>query len=220
MIRGAFKKKCTKGFSLVEVLCAIVLLALVATPILQIIFSSLSVNAKSRKILAATDLASDTIGYINTCSFEDYSATQKGLESYYYGEDTPSVDDLELFYGKISTGGSNYTGQVALYNKYSNGGTVVYGPSGQVDQDSLSNYSNSTFTGRKLQVKNVDYSGYKFDVDVYVLKNNSASGLYYNYDCYVEVFEPATYDSEGNLLSHNSMIKLSTSVPNTFKSKN
>lgn len=219
MFRRAFKKKKAKAFSLIEVLCAIVLLALVATPILQLIFASLSVNAKSRKTLAATDLASDTIGFINSCSFDDYSATQKGLNSYYYGGATPSVDGIDLFYGKVSTGGSNYTGKVALYSVDTSSGTVS-GPSGSVDQDSLTDYSDTSYTGRKLNVKNVDYSGYKYDVDIYILKNNAYTGLYYNYDCIVEVFEPTTVDSDGNSVPGSSIIKLSTSVPNTFKSKN
>ena len=93
-----FNKK-SKGFSLVEVLCAVVLLALVATPIIQALYQGMVVNNKSRKMLAAADLASDTTEFISSLAFSDFKyknsggteITVPGLQSYYWGNDLDST---------------------------------------------------------------------------------------------------------------------------------
>ncbi len=65
--------KNSKGFTLVEVLCAVVLLAIIATPIFQVIFTSLNLNLKSRKLLNASDLCSSTTEFISSKTLENYS---------------------------------------------------------------------------------------------------------------------------------------------------
>lgn len=70
-------KKTNKGFSLIEVLLAVVLLALVAAPILQMLYSSYAMNIKSRKYLAAADLAQEKMESLSSCVWED-SQARKG----------------------------------------------------------------------------------------------------------------------------------------------
>lgn len=67
-------KKNNKGFSLIEVLLAVVLLALVAAPILQMLYSSYAMNIKSRQYLAAADLAQEKMEFLSSCVWEDSSA--------------------------------------------------------------------------------------------------------------------------------------------------
>lgn len=208
-----------KGFSLVEVLCAIALLALVAAPIIQVIFSSLSVNAKSRKLLAATDLSSNIVEYISANAFEDYEigagaskTTVTGIRKAFYGSDgSADASSLGIYDGSV-------------YYTYGNGSSSLSGPAG----DSASIYilsgtklkatGTDTYSGKNLYIKNVEYSGYTFDVSIKILKNDSYTGDYFVYDCFVEVLEPAKYDSDGNVTEDSkSIIKTSTCIPNTLK---
>ena len=218
-------KKKQKGFSLVEVLCAITLLALVAAPIIQVIFSSLSVNAKSRKLLAATDLSSNIAEYISANTFEDYEigagaskVTVNGIRNAYFGVDDTGVETTGL---TICDGG---------YYTYGNSSSALSGPKG--DSASLSVITNQalkpttdisnpppTYSGKKLYITNVEYSGYTFDVAISILKNDAySSNKYFTYDCFVDVLEPAVYDEDGNEIeASKSIIKTSTCIPNTLK---
>ena len=108
ILKTKFAKKQAKGFSLVEVLCAVVLLALVATPILQALYSGMVVNNKSRKMLAAADLASETTEFISSLAFEDFTYTDggttytvPGLKSYYWGGDTITPSSCKLSGAKL-----------------------------------------------------------------------------------------------------------------------
>lgn len=211
-----------KGFSLVEVLCAITLLALVAAPIIQVIFSSLSVNAKSRKLLAATDLSSNIAEYISANAFEDYEigagaakTTVTGIKKAYYGDDS-STDPTTL--GIFD--GSYYT--------YGNSSSPLSGPTGDsaslsiITNQKLKSTATDTYSGKKLDIYNVKYSGYTFDVSIMVLYNDSySSNTYYSYDCFVDVLEPAKLDGDGNIIeASKSIIKTSTCIPNTLKTSN
>ncbi len=219
MISKKKNLKKQKGFSLVEVLCAIALLALVAAPVIQVIFSSLSVNAKSRKLLAATDLSSAIVEYISANAFEDYQVgpsgsltTVTGVRKAYYGTDA-SLDPKSL---------SIYDG--TKYYTYKD--TNLSGPVG--DNASLMSFSGKlkvsgteTYTGKKLYINNVSYSGYNFDVCISILKNDSiGTKKYFCYDCFVEVLDPAQVDGDGNVIEPSkSIINTHTCVPNTLDTK-
>ena len=56
-------RKENKAFSLVEVLLAVVLLGLVVTPLIGTVYTSLSINQKSKKLMAATDCAQTLVEY-------------------------------------------------------------------------------------------------------------------------------------------------------------
>lgn len=85
-----------KGFSLVEVLCAIVLLALVATPVVQALYSGLSLNIKSRKLLGASDLASGMAERVSSMVYDDYSYEEGGT--------TYNIDGYETTFSPDAAG--------------------------------------------------------------------------------------------------------------------
>ena len=73
-----------KAFSLVEVLLAIVLLAIIATPILSVFYTSMSLNLRSKEIMAATDVSSGILECIeksDAISFKN-AATNKNFNKY------------------------------------------------------------------------------------------------------------------------------------------
>lgn len=93
-----FKKmasKHNKAFSLIEVLCAICLLALVATPILQAIFSSLKLNMRSREVMGGSDLTSAIMEYVSSKTFDDYS----------YGTPATTVTGFKTYFDAMSSTG-------------------------------------------------------------------------------------------------------------------
>ncbi len=188
-----FKKllhKNKKAFSLVEVMCAIVLLAIVATPIIQVAFSSMSTNIKSRKYLAAADITSDTMEFISSLTFQEHKFKDTdgstkyvpGLQAYYWGKDESyAISNLVL----------NGSGQ--LYPGYPTS------PSPQYCKCVYSSLTgNPAGSGwklgehyRTLTIKDVMMDGMKFDV-VIDMNNTSASpgaDMYYTYDVEVKVME-------------------------------
>ncbi len=86
-------KKENKGFSLVEVLCAIVLLALVATPVVQALYSGLSLNIKSRKILGASDIRSGYSERVASYVYDDFTYTESGTDYTVNGYETDFAPD-------------------------------------------------------------------------------------------------------------------------------
>lgn len=65
------------GFSLLEVLLAVVLLGLIATPILQMFYSSMAMNLKSKRYLAAADLGQSVIEALSAQSWDSSKGTVK-----------------------------------------------------------------------------------------------------------------------------------------------
>jgi len=171
-----------RGFSLVEVLCAIVLLALVATPVLQIIFSSFNMNLKSKKMLAAADLTSDVMEYASSLAFEDFSYTKVGASS-------PTViKGAKSYYWSDTPGG--YT-SIGAYNSAEGKYSVCPGGAKGI----MASYSTGGFS-RVLTLRDVDYSGYKFRVSITVEQDaQTASNKYHFYNIYVKVCDndDATY---------------------------
>lgn len=179
------KTKRASGFSLVEVLCAIVLLALVATPILQSIFSSMNLNLKSRKLLAASDLTSGVMEFVSSTVFDDYEYTKTG-------ESTPTkVPGLASYYW----GGATGTGSIGSC-KLSNGNAALEtngklypnGPTCKYDS-----YSGGSLTHRTLKITNADMDGFKFDVIIdMTAPSSSSTAEYFCYDVNVKVYEKGT----------------------------
>ena len=86
------KPGANKGFSLIEVLAAIVILGLIAAPVLQMFYSSMAMNLKSKKYLAASELAQTAIENISSQTWKDNkpltdnTTTIYGLDTYYNSE--------------------------------------------------------------------------------------------------------------------------------------
>ena len=78
------RKKNNKGFSLLEVLLAVILLAIVVTPLIQTIYTSMTLNKKARILLGATDVGQSYVEYLESLTYEssDTSVTTvKTLDS-------------------------------------------------------------------------------------------------------------------------------------------
>ena len=155
-----------KGFSLIEVLCAIVLLALVATPVIQIIYSSFSMNIKSKEMLVAADLTSEVMEYVSSLAYENHSYTKTGATS-----------------STIIMGAKNY--YFSSYPQAYNSSTGKYSlcPTGTCGTKDA-----TLSSGTVLALKDVDYSGYKFRVSIeFVEDSATAANTYHFYNVYVKV---------------------------------
>lgn len=216
-----FQKK-QRAFSLVEVLCAVVLLALIATPILQALYSGMVVNNKSRKLLAAADLCSDTCEFVSSLAFEDYTHkvgavdyTVPGLKSYYWGNDIDaSHPSIEFTSFKLR----------ATHKLYPGGPTGDLLGCGMINH---SDFQNGTYQ-RYVKYENVKMDGYIFDVKIetkvpdkkVVLSSLSSTYVYEDFkgpDITGEQY--FSYDVTVYVYEHGStaeLISASTTVPNKF----
>jgi prepilin-type N-terminal cleavage/methylation domain-containing protein len=188
-----------KAFSLVEVLCAIVLLALVATPVIQAIYSGLSLNLKSRKLLGASDITSGVMEFVSSTVFEDYDYTPTGgskinvpgMHSYYWGGDAGDISKW-LIHG-IDKDGNSYN---ALYP---NGPGFAAAALTKTDPK------------RELYFSNVCFDEHDFKYDVIItITDPKSTDSYYCYNVDVEVREPGVGKS-GKLLSY-----ASTKIANSY----
>lgn len=179
-----------KAFSLVEVLCAIVLLALVATPVIQAIYSGLNLNLKSRKLLGASDITSGVMEFVSSTVFDDYKYTPTGgsetnvlgLKSYYWGGDAGDVS--KWYIHGIDKDGNSYN---ALYPN---------GP--QIDVVTMT----KSDPVRELYFSDVVMDSVKYDV-IITITDPESTEKYYCYSVDVEVREPGAGKS-GKLLSNAS----------------
>lgn len=82
-------KFASKGLSLIEVLMAVVLLAIIATPLIQVIYTSISLNIKSRELLAASNCAESLMEYLEVRPKDDILADVR--------KQTPIDDSAGMF---------------------------------------------------------------------------------------------------------------------------
>lgn len=67
-------KKNNSGFSLLEILLAVILLAIVVTPLIQTIYTSMSLNKKARIMMGATDVGQHQVEYFEAQTYDDISS--------------------------------------------------------------------------------------------------------------------------------------------------
>lgn len=193
-MRKIFKKKTSgkeKGFSLIEVLLAIVILGLVAAPILQLFITSMNISNNSKELLAATDVGNVTMEYITGSHFEtadtgvkavfsDTSATKlriPGLGVICDAAEAPgaaSIVSAAKFEEKLKDGSITTTGTKAFFV-------------------SQTDYFGTAFF-------NVKYDDYVFDMLVSFVPNMESGDKYYTYDVTVDVYvkgETTVKDAEG-----------------------
>lgn len=105
-----------RGFSLLEVLLAMIILAIIALPICRVYISAARTNAKSRKQASATAVAENTMEGINAFSYEDivrqFDPAQTPNADFLIcriptdTEDKDSSDPVRALYsGDVSAGG-------------------------------------------------------------------------------------------------------------------
>lgn len=177
-------KKSKKGFSLVEVLLAVVLLAIIATPLLQTIIVSIQVNNKSKEQMAANDCCSAVLEYVESMDFESTTGLKKKLDDKTFIVPNGIYDNSDSSIPAISWG----AGSSAL--SYSGFISDIFGDS-RLNSDSSRDkriiiYSSDA---KSFVLSNVNYGGYNFDITVQLAENSVTSGGTFTvYDVYVKAY--------------------------------
>ena len=178
------KKQNNKGFSFIELLLAIVILALVAAPIFRVFITTSQINNNSKQLMAATDAATVTMEYISTCKF---SGTNGGEEIFTKNGNVTRIPTLNFTchtQASISSA-TTYSGFVSWAEA---GGMAV----GTGDQYVF--YLQPTGTSRLgLALFNVPSNGYMFDMIVWFEPRGNTSDKYYTYDVTIDVYEDLDY---------------------------
>lgn len=155
------------GFSLLEVLLAVVLLGLIATPILQMFYSSFALNKKSEKYLAAADLLQTVMEGISSQTWEDSKPVVSGAAD---------VPGLKTYYAGL-TGGTQ-----KLFSGASADILATNIPEGNVTKGLNGTIATFTFT-------DVNYSKYKFNVEIQIDTTNDGGTGYYAFPLKVTVLD-------------------------------
>lgn len=168
-----------KGFSLVEILLAIVILSLIMTPILQVFLSSMSVSNKSRNLLGATEVAQMTLEVLNSKAMDGAGGIQEMITESGAHTLLPALDSytpVNTAYGSVGFG--SHAAFVSAVK-------ASYGSSSAM----LCLVSNTSDV-KRFALHNVSYNGYTYDV---VVSMTSAAlqptDEYFTYDVFLEVFE-------------------------------
>ena len=171
------RKKSNAGFSLVEVLLAICLLGLIAAPLLQMFYSSMALNQRSKKYLAAADLTQTIMEGVSCQTWEKSKPVQSG------GTEVPGLDD---YYN-----GAVKTGHKYLYS-VPNG--LANAPAGDIPSHTQS--SDHIY----IPFRNVVYGGYTFCVELDFDVSGVGGGKYYSVPIKVSVYDPG---ETGGSFDHN-----------------
>lgn len=193
-----------KGFSLIEVLCAIVLLGLIAAPLIQMIYSSYATNIKSKRYLAAADLCQTVMEALSAQTYEDSvtpgtNVTLTGVGNYYFGASQLGVKNL--------------------YSVPQSTSTII--PSGRVFACNGTAYQG---TDNKVYFDQISYAGYRFGVEIEVNEDTYYAGgnctsKYAAIPVVIKVYERKDLNSSitfepGNLDSFSCIQTASTKIPN------
>ena len=214
LMKTKVKKKTKKnnlGFSLVEVLLAVVLLAIVMVPLMQAVLSSMSINAKSRKLMAATDLA-QTI--IENCEGMIHDEIQTLLcHNGYHAVSLPflKLHDSGDFYKSYTASGSSL-------------GTLNLS---QSESASFSSFNTSPYDTRCLYnaaqdayyLSNVEYTDGKFFdvvIKMSLAPNSNSSDKYHIYTVSVTVYD-TDFKSTTPHSKDNKIVTLNGSTFNQFE---
>lgn len=122
-----YKKRNNRGFSLIELVLAISLFAVVVTPLMNSFITSYKINQKSRKLMAATDICQDIVegysemtfetlnSYLNTMQTAEptkmFRLTTVDNDKYNVSKNLVTFDDktsIKVQKTEISVGGADY----------------------------------------------------------------------------------------------------------------
>lgn len=209
------QKNTNKGFSFIEVLLAVVILGLVAAPILQIFITSAKVNDNSKRLMAATDVATITLEDINSCKFDGTGGAKEKFTN------TATIPRIEaLGYTTVameSAGGDDALNVVNPanpnqpdYEKYVN--YIISHVSVTTGNTGIVYVEHDSSLG--VAMYNVEYNNYTFDTLIWFEPTTDTSGKYYTYDVKVAVYEdrereyidPTTGETETEYIDFGEML--------------
>ena len=200
-MRKMMKKKAKgreKGFSLIEVLLAIVILGLVATPILQLFITSANISRNSKELLAATDVANITMEYVTGSAFD---VSKTGVKA----ELMPDKDDPN----KVATRIQGLSGSLCKTAEAPGAASIA----SHAQFESALKSASITATGTQayyvdqssyfgVAIFNVQHDNYKFDILMsFVPDKKDASDKFFIYDVTLDVYvmdEVTVTDGAGN----------------------
>ncbi len=187
-----------RGFSLVEVLLAIVILGLVAAPILQMFVTSAQINLRSRKLMAATDVATITMEYMNGMKFDGDDGIKEIFTNTSIVDKLPAISYSTSYVenmGSVSSSSAEtFANQVILKREALSG--AGYSVSGKRVFWGM----NGDDVGVALQ--NVEYNGQTLDMVIWFDNTKTAGDVYYTYDVEIVVYDvskESSVDEHGNL---------------------
>ena len=200
------KHKNNSGFSLVEVLMAVLLLGLIAAPVLQMFYSSYAINKKSKEYLVASDFLQTIMEGISAQTWEE-SETVTGKVK---------LDGLKKYYNSLKTGDNGVKAFVVYsvdYKDDPNGKVVeVSGaPKGKVVATSKTGAEYDS-----IKISNISYGVYDFAVkyDFISPPTEEASN-----DYWTETIEVTVYllekNKDGVVVREREIQTASTQIPNT-----
>lgn len=179
------KKRKNHGFSLIEVLLAIVILGLVATPILQIFITSAQINNRSREMMAATDVATITMEYLSSMRMD----VDDGIrDSFQKAENCLRVPGLS-YTATASNLGTNYSALSTFCSK------MIVDENNHQNKCVYYNETNADSGVFGMALNAVEHNNYVFDVIVWFEPATSAaSSDFFTYDVTVEVYNTTLGD--------------------------
>ncbi len=197
--------KDNNGFSLIEVLLAIVILSLVSAPILRGFIVTANTSARARKILEATDVAQLVVEEISAMSFDDEVQATFFVET--EEERLPAIG-YSVTGSKVPLDGALFVTQV-----------------GNTCAGSKKCYITGTSSSTKIiALPNVDYDNKVYDVLITFVPNTTEGTQYYTYDVTVSVYDQdvtSTEEDDGSITtsySHfrNELVELKTQISNKY----
>lgn len=201
-------KNKNKGFSLLEVLLAIAILALIATPVFNTIVSSYKLNLKSRKILAASDVLNATMEYAASNTMDDYKYSIPDTSNPGTFKDV-NVKGINSIYGTAENLHDFSKGVYCVYPGADYGAVTVTHV--EYTLENLSKSDEYTYIGPKMVTKkkvNIDilsdvkYNGYHFDVLIFRTNPETTTDKYYTTEFGVAVYDHELKDSDGKFVKY------------------
>ncbi len=166
------KRVQNKGFTLIEVLIAMLVLAIIVTPFLRAFVTASKTNAKSRQLLRTTTISQNIMEEMKAYSLEDIARQFNG-----YGTDNSIVSNAESAWeATLNAADGTYTKVVTSQEAEESGGTVNASIIDAVDAIGTGKFVGQPTDSYHFLMSNVAMQSAKYDVAIHVEKNvNSGS---------------------------------------------
>ncbi len=179
------------GFSLVEVLLAVCLLAIVVTPLMQVIITSMTMNKKSRELMAATNCAQSLMEYLESKPFDGAGNL---YEEFNGASGTINIKCLNQTFTVEDMGSYNPAAWPTPYDSFKMQCVLIdytnLSVAGIPDSDRLFiNCPSDPDNRNYYAITGITYEGYRFDVYFsFTPTSQTTSDEYVVYDVNVDVY--------------------------------